>query len=59
MRRVRQLGLFQGIELDELEAGPSLRELLETVYSRDDLTPDPTHDPLQDHLDDPFPEELR
>lgn len=59
MRRVRQLGLFQGVELEELEAGPSLRELLDVVYGHDELAPDPTHDPLQDHLDDPFPEELR
>jgi hypothetical protein len=60
MKRVRLLGMFQGIDLggDELEELSQLE--LPELFARREL-PDPqesTYDPLQDHLDEPFPEEL-
>lgn len=69
MRRIRQLGMFQGLELDaeELE-GPSPEfsgvfdwwRARQTDASGCELPlGDPTYDPESDPLDDPFPEELR
>lgn len=67
MRRVRQLGMFQGYDLEGLEpirddeggwiTSDELElELLQRKYHPD--TPRSTFDPLSDPLNDPFPEEL-
>lgn len=60
MRRVRQLGMFQGYELDVPEA--STDALPAAPWPWDNYVPDTprdTYDPLSDPLNDPFPEELR
>lgn len=56
MKRFRQLGLFQGVELDvdELELVPELPEIFQNMPQQLSNV----EDPLQDHLGDPFPEEL-
>jgi hypothetical protein len=58
LRRIRRLGLFQGIEQD-LPDQLELEEELPELFERDQLPPpdDPTFDPLSDPLDEPFPEE--
>jgi len=56
-RRLRMLVMIQGIELEDEQA-------LLDLWALNPQLPDPppdaaTYDPLQDHLDEPFPEELR
>lgn len=68
MRRVRQIGMFQGLQLDDAEQlelpelDPNARWLYEHGFSDRRMYPDTpvsTYDPLSDPLNDPFPEEQR
>lgn len=60
MRRVRQLGMFQGYELDVDEQLPE--QAAPFTWPFNNYVPDVPHDtfdPLSDPLNDPFPEETR
>ncbi|HLE60152.1 MAG TPA: hypothetical protein VI700_01310 [Thermoanaerobaculaceae bacterium] len=59
MKRIHQLGMFHGWQ----EEDPDQLDIpfprgFAPVDREQPAQLDPTYDPLQDHLDEPFPEEM-